>query len=118
MPTCVDLADAKYPGNVPPMEGRSLLPAFAGKPIVPEALYWEHEGNRAIRTGKWKAVALLPDGEWELYDMERDRMEMHNLASVQPQRVRAMAEQWEQWARRTHALPWPWQPAYSSKAER
>ena len=33
------------------------------------------------------------------------------------QRVRAMADQWERWARRTHAIPWPWQPAYSAKTE-
>lgn len=117
MPTCAELAGAKYPATVPSMEGRSLLTAFAGKPIHRDALYWEHEGSRAIRIGKWKAVALLAGGEWELYDMERDRTEMHNLAIAKPKRVRAMARQWEQWARRTHALPWPWQPAYSAKRE-
>lgn len=112
MPTCLAVAGAKYPAAVPLLEGRSLLPAFAGKPIQQDALYWEHEGNRAIRVGKWKAVALLPGGEWELYDMEKDRTEMHNLASHHPERVRAMAGQWEKWARRTHALPWPWKPDY------
>jgi arylsulfatase len=117
MTTCTELAGAKYPGSVPPTEGRSLLPAFAGKPIQREALYWEHEGSRAIRMGKWKAVALLAGGEWELYDMEQDRTEMHNLAASDPKRVRAMANQWKEWAGRTHALPWPWQPAYSEKME-
>jgi arylsulfatase A-like enzyme len=117
MPTCAELAGAKYPSTVPPMEGRSLLTAFAGKPIQRDALYWEHEGNRAIRIGKWKAVALLAGGEWELYDMDKDRTEMHNLATSEPRRVVAMAQQWEQWARRTHALPWPWQPAYNAKTE-
>ncbi|MDQ6700483.1 MAG: arylsulfatase [Acidobacteriota bacterium] len=117
MPTCVELAGAKYPAGLPPMEGRSLLPAFAGKPVARDALYWEHEGNRAIRIGNWKAVALLPGGEWELYDMEKDRTEMHDLAREQPQRVRAMADRWGRWARRTHAIPWPWKPAYSSRTE-
>ncbi len=117
MPTCVELGGGKYPAGLPPIEGRSLLPAFAGKPIARDALYWEHEGNRAIRIGKWKAVALLPGGKWELYDMEKDRTEMHNLAPEQPKRVNAMADRWERWASRTHALPWPWQPAYSAKTE-
>ena len=40
-------------GNkIKPMEGRSLVPAFDGKPIErPEGIYWEHEGNRAVRKG-------------------------------------------------------------------
>ena len=91
MPTCAELAGAKYPSTVPQMEGRSLKPAFSGKQIERDALYWEHEGSRAIRIGKWKAVALLAGGDWELYDMEKDRTEMHNLALSDPKRVSAMA---------------------------
>jgi arylsulfatase len=99
---------------MPPMEGRSLVPALAGKPVEREALYWEHEGNRAIRIGKWKAVAVDPDGRWELYDMEADRTEMNDLAAQHPDRVKAMAAQWERWARRTGAIPWMWKPQYSA----
>jgi hypothetical protein len=94
------------------MEGRSLTPAFANRPIERDALYWEHEGNRAIRIGKWKLVAESPAGSWELYDMEQDRTEMHDLAEAQPGLVKSMVAQWELWARRTHAIPWPWQPPY------
>jgi arylsulfatase len=119
MPTCVELAGAKYPAErdsnaVTPTEGRSLLPAFAGKRVSREALYWEHEGNRAMRQGKWKLVAVDPAGPWELYDMERDRTEMHNLAASEPGRVKAMTAQWEAWARRTHAIPWMWSPQYGA----
>jgi arylsulfatase len=113
MPTFVELAGARYPserqGNpILPMEGRSLTPAFAGKPIQRDALYWEHEGNRAMRAGRWKLAAVDADGEWELFDMEKDPTEMHNLAASQPERVKAMADRWETWAKRTHALPWPY----------
>ena len=113
MPTCAELAQASYPaeyggGRIQPMEGRSLSPAFAGKPIRRDALFWEHEGNRAIRSGKWKLVAVGPDGPWELYDMDRDPTEMHDLAASQPERVRSMTAQWEAWARRSDVLPWPW----------
>lgn len=117
MATCVDIARAKYPaeyhGNaIQPMEGVSLAPAFAGSRLDREALYWEHEGNRAVRMGKWKLVAKGPDGAWELYDMEADRTEMHDLAAQQPERVTAMAKKWEAWAKRTRVLPWIWKPPY------
>ena len=65
MATCVDLAGAKYPtqyqGNdIQPMEGVSLVPAFQGKPLPERAIFWEHEGNRAVRQGKWKLVLKYP----------------------------------------------------------
>ncbi|MCX6904313.1 MAG: arylsulfatase [Verrucomicrobia bacterium] len=121
MATCVDLAGAKYPAEknglkTTPLEGKSLLPAFAGKPIKREALYWEHEGNRAVRAGDWKLVAKSPGGKWELYDMKSDRTEMNDLAGKQPARVKKMAAQWEAWARRAHVLPWIWKPPYGQSA--
>lgn len=117
MTTCVALSGASYPTMnkdrpILPMEGRSLVPAFAAKPISREAIFWEHEGNRALRVGNWKLVAKYPAGKWELYDMENDRTELHDLADAQPQRAQEMARQWEAWAKRTKALPWPWKPQY------
>ncbi len=121
MATCVDLAGAQYPaqfnGNdIHPMEGRSLAPTFEGKPIQrDQPLFWEHEGNRAIRIGNFKLVAKHPTGRWELYDMTSDRTEMHDLATAQPARLKEMVARWEAFARRTHALPWPWKPPYGEK---
>ena len=71
-----------------PLEGKSLVPAFDGKSIEREAIYWEHEGNRAMRAGNWKLVAKGPAGKWELYDIGRDRSELHELAGQQPARPR------------------------------
>jgi arylsulfatase A-like enzyme len=117
MATCVDVAGAKYPTSfrehtIQPPEGRSLVPAFEGKPIQREAIFWEHEGNRALRVGPWKLVAKGPRGPWELYDLEKDRTEMHDLAAAQPERVREMTAAWERWAQRTKATPWPWGKPY------
>jgi arylsulfatase len=67
-------------------------------------MFWEHEGNAAVRIGRWKLVRKHP-GDWELYDMVADRTELDDLAATQPQRVREMAAQYEAWARRCGVLP-------------
>ena len=112
MSTCVDLAGAKYPTEfagqkIQPMEGLSLAPAFAGQPLQrSQPIFWEHEGNRAIRAGDWKLVSKHPGG-WELYDLATDRTEMHDLATRQSERVKEMSAQWDAWASRVGVMPWP-----------
>ena len=111
MATCVELAGGNYPkqhqGNtIQPMEGVSLVPAFTGKSIArKQPLFWEHEGNRAVRVGQWKLVSKHPDG-WELYDMTSDRTEMHDVAKKHPERVQEMAVQWNAWASRVGVMQW------------
>jgi arylsulfatase len=111
MATCVDVAGARYPskykGNkIIPMEGRSLVPAFDDKPIKREAIYWEHEGNRAIRKGKWKLVSKHP-GKWELYDLEADRTELNDLSQKKPQIVEQLKVMYGKWVSRCGVQPWP-----------
>lgn len=111
MATCVDAAQAKYPTEykgckITPMEGKSLLPAFDNKPIEREAIYWEHEGNRAVRQGKWKLVWRHPGG-WELYDLEVDRTELNNLAEKYPEKVELLKAMYESWVARCGVQPWP-----------
>jgi arylsulfatase len=112
MSTIVDATGAAYPRTfngqtIQPMEGVSLRPAFAGRPLArAQPLFWEHEGNRAVRAGNWKLVSAFP-GEWELYDIAADRMERENLALRQPGVVRRLAGEWEAWAKRANVDPWP-----------
>jgi arylsulfatase len=110
MATCLDVAGASYPSEhsgekIKPLEGTSLRPVFAGKAIErTRPLAWEHEGNRAVRDGKWKLVAK--EGKpWELYDLAADRSELHDLASSKPDRVKKMSTNWEAWAARANVLP-------------
>jgi arylsulfatase len=110
MATCVDIAGATYPvehrgQKIKPMEGTSLRPAFAGQPLNrTKPLAWEHEANRGLRDGKWKLVAK-ENSPWELYDIDADRSELHDLASAEPQRVKQMAAAWDAWAARCDVLP-------------
>lgn len=107
MATCLDVSGASYPAGKIPLEGRSFAPAFEGRPRqLHESIFWEHEGNRAVRQGKWKLVSRHPQG-WELYDLEADRTELHNMADAQPERVKAMVGDYEAWAQRCGVLPWP-----------
>lgn len=116
MATFMELADAKYPdeykGNkIYPLQGKSLVPLLKGKdePIHTEPIFWEHEGNKAVRLGNYKLVmaydAKNPE-KWELYDIQKDRTEMHNLADKYPEKVKEMKKMWEQWAKRSMVEPW------------
>jgi len=110
MATCVDLAGAEYPARrdgseLWPLEGVSLSPVFRAEPLQrDQPIFWEHEGNRAVRAGKWKLVAK-ENRPWELYDMQSDRTEMHNLAKEQRSLVAELAAQWDDWAARAEVLP-------------
>ena len=114
MATCVDLAGATYPKEasglaITPMQGTSLKPAFVGQPLArKQPIFWEHEGNRAMRDGKWKLVARGHSGPWELYDIEADRTELNDLAATHSERASDMARRWEAWAVASSVKPWPW----------
>jgi arylsulfatase len=115
VPTILDATGAPYPPAGFPaarrdrLAGRSLLPLLldgaAGDP--PPPLFWEHEGNRAVRLGRYKLVSRWPHG-WELYDLERDRGERQDLASSQPERVAELAALYERWAAAVGVGVWPW----------
>jgi arylsulfatase A-like enzyme len=121
MATCLDLAAVPYPKSyhgrsIVPVEGRTLRPVFEGRetPVARE-LYWEHEGNRAVRDGKWKLVANY-NKPWELYDMEADRTELHDLAARQPGQVKALSAKFDTWAKRVGVVPWEiYSPIYAVK---
>lgn len=125
MATCVDVAEASYPKQydgvkIHPLEGVSLTPSFHNETLDRDTLFWEHEGNRAIRVGKMKLVSgayrhpleldvipHLSPGQWRLYDMEKDRSETNDLAQEYPGLVYRLADQWAAWAERVGALPRP-----------
>ncbi len=123
MPTCLDIAGADYPKKfngheIIPAQGESLYRVLTENVSLSErTLCWEHEGNRAIRRGKWKLVSEFPgswsgvrsypqQGKWELYDMENDRTELNNLAGQHPDIVKQLENTWNAWAKKSMVLPW------------
>jgi len=108
MSTFADIAGAEYPSTfknkpVLPMEGKSLRPIFEGKKHTqPVTLFWQiaPKRHRAVRQGKWKLVSINPDAPWELYDLERDRIEMQNLADKYPEKVKELIKLYQNWAKK------------------
>ena len=109
MATILDVTGAAYPqthdGNaILPCEGVSLAPSFPEDGERTEPMFWEHEGNAAVRVGQWKLVRKYP-GPWELYDMEADRTELHDLSAGHPERVQEMIGLYQAWAERCGVIP-------------
>jgi arylsulfatase len=100
VPTVLELSGGKrfeaWDGKpVPPPPGKSLAPALAKDGDIPrDCLWWQHEGNRAVRVGSWKLVAAGKEAPWELYDLETDRGESKNLAQERPEKVRELEQLW------------------------
>ena len=127
MATCLDLTGAPYPSHVRgyptlPLDSRSLLPNLSGAEADnPETLYLEHEGNRAVRRGKWKLVSYYGEargytrtgvgkgertGPWELYDLEADRVELNDLSAAEPALRDKLIEDYGRFSERTGVSDW------------
>ena len=111
MPTIVEASGASYPQRlgertILPMAGVSLMPTLNGRRMPARPLFFEHEGTRAIREGRYKLTALRGDS-WKLYDMERDRTEMDDLSSKEPKLVESLGKKWDAWASENQVTPLP-----------
>ncbi len=109
MATFIDLAETRYPkqyaGNsIHPLQGKSFTSQLKGKdrPVHKEPVFWEHEGNRAVRLGDYKLVMAWDDNKpdnWELYNVRKDRTEMRDLSRQMPGKVEKMKKMWHKWAK-------------------
>ncbi|GGG86151.1 arylsulfatase [Parapedobacter pyrenivorans] len=116
MATFADISGASYPSArkgkpVPSMVGESFLPLLKGSnaPIHDQPIFWEHEGNKAVRLGNYKAVMKWEENKpekWELYDLSKDRTELNDLSGKEPDRLASFVAGWEEWARTHQVRPW------------
>jgi arylsulfatase A-like enzyme len=110
MATVVEATGASYPEihqgvAIRPMEGESLITAFEGGTYDRGAIFWEHEGNRAIRVDDWKLVSKGAKGRWELYNIANDREETNDLTVNHPAIVKDLRQQWTSYATRANVFP-------------
>jgi arylsulfatase A-like enzyme len=97
-PTICKLTGAKLPPNL--RDGIDLTPLFTQKGSLPkrtEQMIWEfqgHGGVTAIRVGKWKALKR-GNKNWELYNIETDRFEKHDVAHQFPEVVQRLETIWK-----------------------
>ncbi len=123
LPTCAELAGAARPAG---LDGRSMMPWLvndrqSSSQEIPDApfFYWEfHEKGfqQAARWGRWKAIRLARDANWQLFDLAVDVGETHDLALAEPRVVEAIADRVSR--ERTDSLHWPSAPPVRAQVPR
>jgi arylsulfatase A-like enzyme len=74
-----------------------------GGGLPPRTLFFSHQQARAVIQGSWKIVwgkRTLEPLRWELYNLAENRCEVRDLAERYPDRVAAMAAEWESYRQR------------------
>ncbi len=109
MATILDITGTEYPTRfdghaIEPLEGTSLVPALEGGDLNRPPMFWEHEGNAAVRIGKWKLVlhgqlveGAPPEDSVHLSDLEADMGERTNLKDKHPELARELTAAAETW---------------------
>ena len=111
MPTLLQLAGAEAPAGeyshrpVLPIRGKSFLDHLQGgdNPVhgPDEAIGWELHGQRALVRWPWKLL-WIPAEEgvtrWELFDLENDPFERHDMSVQQPELTWELADAWYRYA--------------------
>jgi len=108
LPTICDILHVNVPKNC---DGISMLPTLLGHPEQQKQhdyLYWEFHENidkQAIRQGKWKAVRFGVNGPIELYDLNADLSETHDIAADHPEIIEKMKQLFTE--AHTESAIWP-----------
>ncbi|WP_430811038.1 MULTISPECIES: arylsulfatase [unclassified Carboxylicivirga] len=118
LPTCIDMANISYPNTfngqpLSPPHGRSLAGLLEGGQRKAQDQFFEHRGNCAILSGKWRMVKLAREEQWQLYQLEHDPFEQHDVAADYPEKVQELQVKWMTWAQNNKVLPLeskPWTP--------
>lgn len=111
MESCIEAAGIQYPLNykgkdITPTPGISFFKSIKDKEWKREKpIFWEHEGNCAVRLGKYKLVRQYPNN-WELYDMEKDRTELNNIIGENKELSEKMTAMYEKWSRECGVIDW------------
>lgn len=117
VPTVLEIIGIEAPSEIQgvpqmPVHGTSLAYTFeADGPTRKSMQYFEMFGHRAIWKDGWKAVAYhergsdYADDQWELYHLEKDFSEVHDLAEQHPKKLQELEKLWWEEARKYDVLP-------------
>ncbi len=112
VPTILEATGTEFPltyngKDIIPPDGKSFYNSFFNEAPNPDRfIYWEHEGNKGVRTGKWKLVATHKS-EWSLYNLSSDPTELNDLIQKYPEKAKMLEDKYNQWAKENGVLPWP-----------
>ena len=133
VPTLLEILGVEAPASVAgvaqtPLEGESFLARLQdpGAPDRSRPQYFEMFGHRGLWQAGWKAVAFhapgtpFDDDPWELYHLDADFSETHDLAKAEPQRLKALVDLWWREAEAHQVLPLDdrFAPRFAENAER
>ncbi len=91
---------------IQPLQGESFFDLLGGKSWTREQpIFFEHEGNCAIRKGQFKLVRKFGN-DWELYDMDADRTELNDLSGSNDPVESTLLREYEGWAEATGVMDW------------
>lgn len=98
-PTLLELAGSSKLPSAPKLPGKSLTPIFTQDlKDNHQSFWWFHDSHKAIRVGKWKAVASAGT-PWELYNLDIDRGESKNLSQDSPDQLKKLISEWDRLAK-------------------
>lgn len=93
--TVLDILDLPLPTDRT-IDGVSMIPALSGMPLTrPVPLFWRthiapEASHAAMRIENWKVVANSALTKFQLYEIEKDWKEEHDLAKKEPQKLEEM----------------------------
>jgi arylsulfatase len=116
LPTFVDIAGAELPGSeykgkkVLPVVGKSILPYLRGEQafVHKNEMYgFSVHGRQGLQYNQWKLVRLpapFEQGEWQLFNLDEDLGETHDLAATNPDQLKEMIARWDSFAKDTGVI--------------